>query len=215
MFSMIRCLATRFRVDLAVCLVAAGLAVSPASAQTATTPAKPQAAKPQTAKPAAGTAAKPKAAASAAAAPSAPVQVASFQDWGVYTSETAKGKVCYALAQPKERLPKTLNRDPGYIFVSSRPSEGVRNEVSLVLGFAAKDGGEGTALVGPTGFALVTKGNAAWMKNAAEDATFVDALRKGQGLVVKVTSKRGNESTDRYSLSGAAQALDRVKKECP
>jgi hypothetical protein len=212
MSSMIRCLATRFRAEFAVCLVAAGVAVSPAWSQTA----KPQAAKPQAAKPTAATAAKSKpAAGGSTAGASAPVQVASFQDWGVYTSDTAKGKVCYALAQPKERLPKTLNRDPGYIFVSSRPSEGVRNEVSLVLGFAAKDGGEGTASVGPTGFALVTKGNAAWMKNAAEDATFVDALRKGQGLVVKVKSKRGNESTDRYSLSGAAQALDRVKKECP
>lgn len=207
MSSMIRCLVTRFRAPFAVCLVAAGVVVSPALAQNATAP-KPQAAKPAAAKP------KPTTTATAATA-SAPVQVAAFQDWGVYTSETAKGKVCYALAQPKERLPKTLNRDPGYLFVSSRPAEGVRNEVSLVLGFAAKDGGEGTAAVGPTGFALVTKGNAAWMKNAAEDATFVDALRKGQGLVVKVTSKRGNESTDRYSLSGAAQALDRVRKECP
>jgi hypothetical protein len=212
MTSMIRCLYTRSRAALAVCLVSAGMATAPAMAQTAA-PAKPQGAKPQPAKPA--TAAKPKPASTGGAPAAAPVQVASFQDWGVYTSDTAKGKVCYALAQPKDRLPKSLNRDPGYLFVSSRPTEGVRNEVSLVLGFALKDGGEGSAAVGNTGFALVTKGNAAWMKNAAEDATFVDALRKGQGLTVKVTSKRGNESTDRYSLSGAAQALDRVKKECP
>jgi len=143
------------------------------------------------------------------------MEVAKFGSWGVYTSETAKSKVCYALLQPAERLPKTLKRDPGYLFISSRPAEGVRNEVSVVLGFPAKDGSEGSATIGTTTFALVTKGTAAWVKNAAEDAAFVEALRRGQGLVVKAQSKKGNESTDRYALAGAAQALDRVKKECP
>ncbi|MGL4444382.1 MAG: hypothetical protein ACRCU1_12190, partial [Alsobacter sp.] len=135
--------------------------------------------------------------------------------WGAYASDTAKGKVCYVLAQPRERLPKTLTRDPGYLFVSTRPAEGVRNEVSVVLGFPAKDDSEGTATIGTATFALVAKGAAAWLKNAAEDAAFVEALRRGQSLTVKAISRRGNESTDRYVMAGFAQALDRVRKECP
>lgn len=212
---MIRCLTTRIRADMAAALVALAAAALPLQAHAQPTQ-KPAAQKP------AAAAAKPKPAAAASkAAPAAakpaasgPVQVASFGDWGVYVSETPKGKVCYALAQPKERLPKTLKRDPAYVFISTRPQEGVRNEVSVVLGFAARDGSEGSATIGGSGFALVTKGNAAWVKNAAEDASFVEALKKGQSLTVKATSKRGNESTDRYNLSGAAQALDRVRKEC-
>ena len=143
------------------------------------------------------------------------MELAKFGDWGAYMSETSKGKVCYALATPKERLPKSLKRDPGYLFIASRPGEGVRNEVSVVLGFPAKDGGDGKATVGTTSFALVTKGTAAWVKNAAEDAAFVEAIRRGQQLTVEATSRKGNASTDRYTLAGVAQALDRVRKECP
>jgi hypothetical protein len=218
-----------FLLLLAVPLLA--LAAAPALAQE-TTPAKPKPAQAKpaaTAKPAAAAkpaGAKPTATAAAAAKPGAkpaptgagqgqPVQLAVFGDWGAYASDTAKGKVCYALARPKERLPKTLKRDDGYLFISNRPAEGVRNEVSVVLGFPAKDGSEGSAVIGATSFALVTKGDAAWVKNAAEDAAFVETLRKGQSLTVKAMSKKGNESTDRYALTGFVQALDRVKKECP
>ena len=69
--------------------------------------------------------------------------------------------------------------------------------------------------MGNTSFALVTKGTAAWVKNAAEDAAFVEAIRRGQQLTVEATSRKGNPSTDRYTLAGVAQALDRVRKECP
>lgn len=182
----------------------------PATAPAAGTPTTP-------ARPAAPAVARPAAPAAAARPPAEgrPFELAKFNDWGAYASDTAKGKVCYVLAQPRERLPKTLNRDPGYLFVSTRPSEGVRNEVSVVLGFAAKEDSEGIATIGTATFALVAKGAAAWLKNAAEDAAFVEALRRGQSLTVKATSRRGNESTDRYILAGFAQALDRVRKECP
>lgn len=187
----------------------------PATPAKAATPAKPGA-KPASAAPA-KPGAKPAAAAAKPAAPGGgqPMLLEKFGSWGAYASDTPKGKVCYALAQPQERLPKTLTRDPGYLFISSRPSEGVRNEVSIMLGFPAKDGGEGTASFGAASFAIVTKGTSAWVKNAAEDAAFVEAMRRSQTLTVKVSSVRGNESTDRYTLAGATQALDRVRKECP
>jgi invasion protein IalB len=40
-------------------------------------------------------------------------------------------------------------------------------------------------------------------------------MSKGQAITVSATSARGNQTTDRYSLAGFAQALDRAKKECP
>lgn len=223
------------RSPLVISVLAAALWSGSALAQDAKPAAKPApklpagalGAKPAPAKP--GASAKPAAPASAAksgaAKPGAkpavapgggqPVQLEVYGDWGAYASTTAKGKVCYALAQPKDRQPKSLQRDPGYLFIATRPSEGVRNEVSMVLGFVTQDGGDGKAAIGNASFALVTKGNAAWVKNAAEDAAFVDAMRRGQSLTIEAKSKRGNSSTDRYVLAGLTQALDRVKKECP
>ena len=53
------------------------------------------------------------------------------------------------------------------------------------------------------------------MKNAAQESALVAEMRKGKTLIVKATSKKGNLTTDTYSLSGFAQAIDRALKDCP
>ena len=138
--------------------------------------------------------------------------VAQFGDRGVFTSTTQRGKVCYAASQPKSRAPAGLQRDPAFFFLTSRPGENVRNEVSLTLGFPLK--GDATATIGSASFALYTQQNGAWIKNAAEEGRMVQAMRGGSQLTVRSTSLRGNVTTDTYSLTGLGQALDRVAQEC-
>jgi hypothetical protein len=142
-------------------------------------------------------------------------RLAEFGDWGAYATASGKARVCYALSQPKERQPASLQRDPGYIFVSFRPAENVKNEIAVMMGFPTKDGGAGEAVIGKSKFALVTKDRNAWVKNPAEEAQVVAAMGKAPSLVVTASSARGNQSTDRYSLNGFADALARVRKECP
>jgi hypothetical protein len=141
-------------------------------------------------------------------------QLASFGDWTAYASGQGRARICYALSQPKDRLPKELNRDPAYLFVSFRPADNVRNEVAVVMGFATRDGGPAEAVIGNATFALVTKGSNAWIRNQTEESQVIASMSKGQNLTVKATSGRGNATTDRYSLTGFAQALDRARKEC-
>ena len=144
-----------------------------------------------------------------------PVQVGSFADWGAFLAEGGKEKTCYALATPKAREPAKLQRDPAYIFISNRPAEKVRNEVSVIMGFAMKDGAAAHADVGGENFDLVAKGSNAWIKNPAEETRFVEALKKGSKLIVKASSIKGNVTTDAYSLAGISDALERVQKDCP
>jgi hypothetical protein len=145
-----------------------------------------------------------------------PALVASFGDWGVYLSQAGKSKICYALAQPKERQPANLKRDPAYVFISSRPAEHVHNEVSVIMGFPLKEGGaDAKAEVGSATFGLVANDQNAWIKNAAEEGPFIGALKKGSKLLVRAASKKGNVTTDIYSLAGLGPALERVRKECP
>lgn len=143
-----------------------------------------------------------------------PSQLASYGDWGVFVAQGEKSKTCYALATPKDRAPPGLQRDPAYVFISNRPGENVREEVSIIMGFPMKEGG-GRAEVAGSGFALIAKGANAWIKNQAEEPKFVDALKKGSKLIVKAPSLRGHVTTDSYSLAGLSQALERVEKECP
>jgi hypothetical protein len=141
--------------------------------------------------------------------------LATFNDWGAYATGQGRAKICYALSQPKDRQPKDLKRDPGYLFVSFRPAESVKHEVAVVMGFATKDGGAAEANIGTSTYALVTKGANAWVKNPAEETQVIGTMSKNQAMIIKATSGRGNPTTDRYSLAGFPQALDRARKECP
>ena len=150
-----------------------------------------------------------------AAAPAKPAAIDKINDWGVYVAGAAKAKACYVLAEPKERAPKDLKRDPGYVFITHRPGENVRNEVSVVMGFDVKPDSTPKAEVGSANFALIAKGPNLWLKNAAQEAEFVNALRKSPRLIIKADSLRGNTTTDTYALAGVSAALDRIGKECP
>jgi hypothetical protein len=173
---------------------------------------------------------------------SKPSLVATFGDWNVFVGEVGKGRICYSLAQPKSREPACLTRDPGYAFISDRPSEGVRNEVSFIMGFDVSGGDTAessseakpekaskssaksktsaaaaapVALVDQASFEMLPKGGNLWVKNAAKESALIAEMRKGAKLVVKAASLRGHQSIDTYALGGFSQAMDRLQKECP
>ena len=112
------------------CLRAIGFAAAAVCAASALLP--PAVAATKAAKPAPKSGAKEEA--------SKPSLVATFGDWNVFVGEVGKGRICYTLAQPKSREPSSLTRDPGYAFISDRPLEGVRNEVSFIMGFDVASG---------------------------------------------------------------------------
>lgn len=143
-----------------------------------------------------------------------PQLVASYGDWGAYEAQGPKSKICYALAQPKDRQPAALKRDQGYIFISTRPGEHVKDEVSVIMGLPLKDGGDAKAEVGSADFDLMIKGQNAWTKDAAQERQLVSAMKKHGRLVVKAPSAKGAVATDAYSLNGLGPALERVAKDC-
>ena len=197
----------------------------PAAANTAA-PAKPAAA--GTAKPAASTsasAAKPAAPANKPAATQAstkpvasdePKLLGQYGEWAAYTATPNGKKLCFALAKPgsSQTEPPNRPRDPAYLFISTRPGDKVKEEISLIIGYALKANTEVTAAVGGTNFALYTQEDGAWIKNASDEPKMIEAMRKGSDLVVKGESGRGTKTTDTFSLKGISQALDRVGQEC-
>ena len=144
------------------------------------------------------------------------VLLGQFGDWGAYRASPGGKKICFALSKPTTAAtePAGRKRDAAYAFVSTRPSEKVKNEVSVIVGYPQKPGHDATAAIGSATYAMYTQNDGAWVKNAAEEAQMVDALRKGADLVVKSESGRGTKTTDTYSLKGIAQALDKVAEEC-
>lgn len=139
-----------------------------------------------------------------------------YGDWGAYTASPGGKKVCFALAKPASSAtnPPNRPRDPAWLFVSTRPSEKVKEEVSVIIGYPLKANADASIEVGGATFAMYTQNDGAWIKNAAEEARLVEALRKGADVTVKGESTRGTRTTDTFSLKGVSQALDRTAQEC-
>jgi invasion protein IalB len=173
--------------------------------------AKPEAKSP--AKPAA----KPQAKSDAKSDPTEQaVLLGQFGDWGAYKATPGGKKVCFALAKPTSATtdPAGRPRDPSYAFISTRPAEKVKNEVSVIVGYTQKPNFDAAATIGSANYVMYTQNDGAWVKNAAEEAQMVDTMRKGTDLVIKSESGRGTKTTDTYSLKGLAQAIDKVTDEC-
>jgi len=200
-------------------LLIAALALVPTAEAQQPAPAAPAAPKPKRQpKP------KPEQKPDQAAAPAAP-QVAegaqpsllgTFGEWGAYTASPGGKKLCFALAKPSksETSPANRPRDPAFLFVSSRPAEKVKDEVSIIIGYGFKPNTDATLELGGASYAMYTLNDGAWIKNAAEEGKLIDAMRKGGEATIKGTSARGTGTIDVFSLKGLAQALDKVAEEC-
>ena len=86
--------------------------------------------------------------------------------------------------------------------------------VSIIAGYPFKPNTEASAQIGSTSFALYTQQDGAWIKNAAEEAHMIEAMRGGDTAVVKGVSAKGTQSSDTFTLKGVSQALDRAAQEC-
>src|SRR5262249_38156415 len=145
------------------------LVTSLASVAFAQQPPKPAAAPASPAAPAAPKpAATPSKPAATAAAPATPPgdaqptplgQHAESGAWGAYTASPGGSKVCFALAKPKTTKMEPAGRQRGqsYLFISTRPGEKVKNEVSVIIGYPFKSSSDATAEIGPAKFAMYTQ----------------------------------------------------------
>jgi invasion protein IalB len=145
-----------------------------------------------------------------------PQLLGQYGDWGAYAATPGGRKICFVIAKPAsaQTTPPNRPRNPIYFFITTRPAENVRNEVSTVVGYTLKPNSDATAEVAGATFTMYTQNDGAWIKNVAEEARMVDAMRKGSDLVIKGVSGRGTQTADTYSLKGLAQALDRTAQEC-
>ena len=208
-------IAPAFRAIAAGSVILAGAA----TAQQPAPAAKPAPATPP--KPAAPPAAPKPPTAAAPAAPPAPggaqpTLLGQYGDWGAYTATPGGKKICFALAKPanSSTSPPNRPRDPAWIFISTRPAEKVKDEVSVIFGYGHKPNSDANIEVAGGSYAMYTQADGAWVKNAAEEPKLVETMRKGQDLTVKGTSAKGTLSTDVYSLKGLSLALDKVGQEC-
>lgn len=148
------------------------------------------------------------------AAAQEPTLLGEFGDWAAYTYTSGQGRVCYAVSIPKSSEPTGLNRDPVFFLISHFPKQGVRNEISTIIGYPFRKESMAQLTIGDRTFELFTSGDGAWADSAARDREIVDALKKGSRMDLKGTSWRGTATKDNYSLQGVSAAVDKIDESC-
>ena len=138
-----------------------------------------------------------------------------FDDWQVFVHEANNEKVCFAASAPKDMAPKGVNRGSVFLYLTTWQKDGVRNEVSVKLGYTLKPESTPLVEVGTTEFQLYPKDDKAFMRDPAEERKLLENMRKGQDLRVKGQSARGTDTEDKYSLKGLTAALNHVETACP
>jgi hypothetical protein len=142
-----------------------------------------------------------------------PTAIDKINDWGVYKAGSGNSRTCYILAEPISKNPRSLKRNPSYIFVTFRPAERVDNEVSIVAGANMMSDAGPIAEMGST-FPLIARGSNLWLKNASEEDRFVNSMRRSPRLSISGQTINGVNFTDTYNLAGSGAALDLARHIC-
>lgn len=138
-----------------------------------------------------------------------------FRDWDAYALQEDSEQICYMLSIPKDMEPKNVRRGEVYFLVTHRPGDNVRNEISIITGYTYEPSSTVSAeIVGGNRYQLFTKDDGAWLRDTADEGRMVNAMRRGERMVVTGLSNRGTRTVDSYSLYGFTAAHNTISERC-
>ena len=140
--------------------------------------------------------------------------VGKFKDWESFVLSQEGNKVCFAQSSPIVRAPKKLKRDPSRLFVSFRPAENIKNEISITNGYEFKLKSPVIAKSGKKTFDLFSKGRFAWIADNEDERKLITTMKKASRLMIVGNNDKGNQTTDHYSMMGFTKAYNAAKKNC-
>ena len=135
--------------------------------------------------------------------------------WSLYADTASPKQVCFVAAAPQAVEPIGANRGPIYFYISAWPKDGIKLEPSIKAGYPVKSDKDMTVTIGSDTFKLFGKGDRGFVNDRTEELKLIESMKKGSSAVVRGFSVKGTGTTDTYSLSGLAQALDKMAAACP
>ena len=140
--------------------------------------------------------------------------VGKFKDWESFVLSQEGNKVCFAQSIPVVRAPKKLKRDSSRLFVSFRPAENIKNEVSVTNGYDFKLKAPVTAKSGKKSYDLFSKGRFAWVVDNNDETKLIVTMKRASRLMIIGNTDKGDQTTDHYSMMGFTKAYNTAKKSC-
>jgi len=140
--------------------------------------------------------------------------IGKYKNWESFILSNEGNKICYAQSIPVVRAPKKLKRDPSRLFVSFRPNENIKNEISVTNGYEFKEKSPVAAKSGKKSYDLFSKGRFAWVVDHKDEIKMIITMKKASRLMIIGNTNDGNQTTDHYSMMGFTRAYNSAKKSC-
>ena len=137
-----------------------------------------------------------------------------YKDWESFVLSKEGNKICFAQSIPVIRAPKKLKRDPSRLFVSFRPAENIKNEISVTNGYEFKLKTPVEAKSGKRTYDLYSKGRFAWVVEDNDEQKLISTMKKASRLMIIGNTEKGDQTTDHYSMMGFTKAYNTAKKSC-
>lgn len=137
---------------------------------------------------------------------------ATYKDWKVFTHKKSGENFCYIASVPVKKAGNYSRRSEPFAMVTYRKN--VADEFSVSSGYPYKKGSYVKVEIDGKPFQLFVDGERAWAFDEEQDKKMAEAIKKGNKMTVRGTSKKGTYSVDTYSLSGTSKAISKMRGLC-
>ena len=141
-------------------------------------------------------------------------KIGKFKDWDVMVLNSNSEKVCFAQTKPVLQSPKGETRE-ARLFVSFRPNEKIKDEISTTSGYEYNKKNSITAKSGKKKFKFdISQDNFAWIADQKIERKMIRAMKAGSRIMITGYNQKGSQTIDHYSLMGFSKAYNAAKKSC-
>ena len=141
-------------------------------------------------------------------------KVGKYKDWQTMILIETTGTVCFAQSSPVLQAPK-LNKRDARLFVTFRPGEKIKDEMSTSPGY---DFNKKNSVIATSGknkikFDIIQQGFA-WIADNKIEKKMIKVMKKGSRIMITGYNQKGSQTIDHYSLLGFTKAYNAAKKAC-
>jgi len=137
-----------------------------------------------------------------------------FKDWTVMVQDTGNDRICFAVAEAKDKAPKSVNHGEIFFMVATWKSGVAANQPSFRAGYNLKDSPPPAIRIGAQKWDMYVSENESFIESAAAEQSLISAMRSGADMRISATSGRGTATNYIFSLNGISAALERAKDAC-
>jgi len=141
-------------------------------------------------------------------------KMGTHKDWETYIIKNNGNKICFAQSKPVLQAPKNNKRE-ARLFVTFRPAENIKDEVSITAGYDFNKKNSITATSGKFKYIFdEAKQGFAWIMDVKQEKKMIKTMKRGSRIMITGYNQKGSQTIDHYSLLGFTKAYKASKANC-